>query len=285
MAPRLSIATWFRVVRGRPESARGRTLMGVSVECVRPRSSRLARACRCLRSRRRVASAGVRRSDTSTRGRGRHPVRAGLIDWRIPAICDRRESPLRLLGGEGTGGPPSARAAGPTRGAAPIVSSTRVRPPWTRKQHRDLAAAHVAKGVRRAGLAGGGIAIRGIETAARSVQFAAWVNPTEADYLYRWFDRLDAQSGTTKALGCLRVGAAALLAGCISLALTVAFELPDLDLDSVVGEHLESEAVADHEMVRSSSYNYVLGDDPQDALQEFARFARDCLAAVPSNGS
>ncbi len=122
-----------------------------------------------------------------------------------------------------------------------------------------------------------------LDAAARIAQLAAFVRHERAVGDYRWFRRL-AGSGADDAATArlsLRVGGSAPLAGHLSLALEVALDLHDgfVDLDAL-DAFLERPEVADTERVHSDLHHAILGADPQYALQQFARFARDASRAI-----
>lgn len=82
-----------------------------------------------------------------------------------------------------------------------------------------------------------------------------------------------------QALGRLRVGASALLAGHVSLASEAALDLREADLGGWT-RYFEQHEVADRERVLSELYHHVLGEDPETALAEFIRYASGLNAAV-----
>jgi hypothetical protein len=121
-------------------------------------------------------------------------------------------------------------------------------------------------------------ASKGTELAARLVQAAVWIAQARAADLYQWFGE-HTEVGYVRLIGQLRIGAAALMAGHISLALNVAIDLRASDFDKL-DAHLERREVAAHEQLESDLFHRLLGEDAQFNLQNFVRFAKQAAPAV-----
>jgi hypothetical protein len=120
-----------------------------------------------------------------------------------------------------------------------------------------------------------------MEIAARLTTLHVWVDQLSADRRWEWFweDSAAADAPRERVLSAFRIGSAALLAGCSSVALKVALALEGEDL-SRWRDYLKNEGVSQWESFLSQQHGYLLGPDPEFAMVQFVDFAARVQAAV-----
>jgi hypothetical protein len=120
-----------------------------------------------------------------------------------------------------------------------------------------------------------------VEVVSRLMMLHIWVDQLSADARWTWFlectEPVAAQD--ERRIGVVRIGAAALLAGCFSIAIRVALAIRDEDLESLK-EYLHRREVSAWESFLSGQYGYLLGADPEQAMIDFLDFAARVQGAV-----
>ena len=120
---------------------------------------------------------------------------------------------------------------------------------------------------------------RVIEVAGRVVSLACYVDVPTAHRLYRALDRHADLSRPEDVLVVLRIGAAAVRAGALSVAMEAALQCRAVSLgawDLWAADHDQMTI----EAMRNEFYGLTLGPDPQRVLQRFLTFAGQVKAAV-----
>ena len=125
-----------------------------------------------------------------------------------------------------------------------------------------------------------------IEIASRLTMLHLWVNQLSADARWEWFwDKTQPSAEIEeRRIGVIRIGAAALLAGCASVAIRVALAIRGEDLD-VLRSHIKHRGVSAWESFLSEQYGYLLGTDPEEAIVDFLGFAQRVQSAIPPLGN
>ena len=114
-----------------------------------------------------------------------------------------------------------------------------------------------------------------IEIAARLTMLNVWADQLSARSKWEWFwkNTSAAKQPNERVLSAIRIGAAALLAGCTSVALEVTIELKETGLGGWRG-YVEQKGFATAEEFLSTQYGILLGIDPAGAMVSFLDFAQ-----------
>jgi hypothetical protein len=120
-----------------------------------------------------------------------------------------------------------------------------------------------------------------MDIAARLTTLNVWVNQLSANARWEWFwERSEAsKKPRERVLSAIRVGAAALLAGCSSVALQVSLALKEESFPEW-RIYVQEEGVAQMESFLSQQSGYLLGADPEFAMVQFLDFAPRVNAAI-----
>jgi len=120
-----------------------------------------------------------------------------------------------------------------------------------------------------------------LEIAARLTMLNVWVDQLSASKRWTWFSENTAQAANSEVrrIGVIRIGAAASLAGCWSVAIRVALAIR---AENIAGlrTHLKDRSVSAWESFLSDQYGHLLGGDPEQAMVDFLDFAERLHAAV-----
>ena len=121
-----------------------------------------------------------------------------------------------------------------------------------------------------------------VEVASRLTILHIWINQHSADARWEWFRDQTEEFATdsVRRIAVARIGAAALLAGCASVAIRVALSLREEDLEQL-RTHLHERAVSAWETFINGQYGFLLGTDPEQAMIDFLDFAEQALRAIP----
>lgn len=120
------------------------------------------------------------------------------------------------------------------------------------------------------------------EVASRLAILHIWIDQHSAGARWKWFEAETEALATesVRRVAVARIGAAALLAGCSSVAMRVALSLRNENLDQL-RTHLHERAVSAWESFINGQYGFLLGADPEQAMVDFLDFAERAMAAVP----
>jgi hypothetical protein len=121
-----------------------------------------------------------------------------------------------------------------------------------------------------------------LEIASRLTILHVWVNQLSADARWEWFwEQTEPYADTEdRRLAMIRIGAAALLSGCASVAVRIALAVRQENLDGLK-TYLHRREVSAWESFLSQQYGYLLGTDPEEAMMDFLGFAERVHLAVP----
>jgi hypothetical protein len=113
-----------------------------------------------------------------------------------------------------------------------------------------------------------------LEIAARLTMLNVWVNQHTAAARWEWFwEKTHPQAKEEgRRLSVVRIGAAALLSGCNSVAIKVALAIGGENLVALKS-HIEKQNVSQWEGFLSQQYGYLLGENPAGAMATFLDFA------------
>jgi hypothetical protein len=124
-----------------------------------------------------------------------------------------------------------------------------------------------------------------LEVAANLTAITVWLHYFRAQGLWDWYwttvSTLGNQDLINQVLGAVRIGAAALLSGAISVACHVARKLWERGIDfGVLEQILKDRSVAAREQALSDLFGGYAGVDAEASFRSFARFGKDFTAAV-----
>ncbi|MGH8950408.1 MAG: hypothetical protein ACRDX9_03190, partial [Acidimicrobiia bacterium] len=127
-----------------------------------------------------------------------------------------------------------------------------------------------------------------LEAASRLVAAAVWKDYFQAHEALGWY--WQAVKGCDdreeeRLLGALRIGAVALLAGTVSLAIEVVLDVRDVVNPAELESWVRRRPVAAREQVISEMYGRYLGTDAEAALADFAGFAAVVASGVQGPSS
>jgi hypothetical protein len=131
--------------------------------------------------------------------------------------------------------------------------------------------------------AAGGFRPTAVQIAAELCSNAVWLDYRLAPNCWRWYWRItnDQQAGGGRVLGAVRVGAAGLLSGTISIATDVAMRLRELNVNfGQIRTLLSDPAIIAREQAISDLGGGYLGTSAGDALLGCVDFCADTAAAV-----
>jgi hypothetical protein len=122
------------------------------------------------------------------------------------------------------------------------------------------------------------------ESAGRLVLYCATVAPTLSRAAWtRWWDAAQQTPEQDRVQIAIRIGAACLPVGNLSLAVEIALQLRGQDLDAL-SERIQSREGAAFENLLSELYGRLLGTDAETRIRTFLTFAQDIQAAVTTPG-
>jgi hypothetical protein len=122
-----------------------------------------------------------------------------------------------------------------------------------------------------------------LDAASRLAAESIWKDYFQSHPTWEWYWEMAPKDDDTEpltVLGAIRVGAVALMAGNISLAIRVANDLRDFVATAGLEEWVSHPVVTAKEQVVSEMHGRFLGNDAEVSLREFARFA----AAITADG-
>jgi hypothetical protein len=126
----------------------------------------------------------------------------------------------------------------------------------------------------------GSSSITPVEIAGRLVLYSIWADQFEAPQRWQWFWKATAKVQTgERVLYAVRVGAAALLAGCISAAIRIAQDLQGENIEGL-RTYIKEEDISARESLLSQMYGSLLGSDPEEAMTKFLDFTESAHAAI-----
>jgi hypothetical protein len=120
-----------------------------------------------------------------------------------------------------------------------------------------------------------------LEIAGRLTMLNVWINQHTAAARWDWFwEKTQSQSeADVRRLSVVRIGAAALLSGCSSVAIKVALAIKGEDL-ATLKTYIEIQNVSKWEEFLTQQYGYLLGENPVGAMVTFLDFAKRVHVAV-----
>jgi hypothetical protein len=119
-----------------------------------------------------------------------------------------------------------------------------------------------------------------LELGGRLIIYTIWVDQFQAEPRWARFWSKTAKDETGERTICaLRAGGAALLAGCISVAIRIALDIRGQDLNALKS-FIKDEQVAAKENFLSKAYGFLLSADPEQAIIDFLDFAEEIQGAV-----
>jgi hypothetical protein len=120
------------------------------------------------------------------------------------------------------------------------------------------------------------------EVAARITMLHLWIDQLSADARWEWFcgSTQSVAGQDERRISVIRIGAAALLAGCFSVAIRVALFMRDENVEALK-TYLHLRNVSAWESFLSDQYGFLLGSDPEEAMMTFLDFAKQVHDAVP----
>lgn len=121
-----------------------------------------------------------------------------------------------------------------------------------------------------------------MEIAARLTMLNVWTDQLSAGSKWKWFWKHSAAAKQPyeRELSAIRIGAAALLAGCASVALEVTIELKETEL-ATWRTYIEHRGFASAEEFLSAQYGLLLGLNPAGAMVSFLDFTQRVAPLVP----